>query len=273
MASPSTVTPSDLLVQSLTTFRNDGDARAHELAASVLRKLHASEATPDVSLSDWLLAATGDDAESRARLADFVGFAAHQLASEGPPFDGAHALAWDALVSTADSLNGSGVHPVGRPSFVSDKLFRRLVDEAHVQLSSVSGLGTSRVVGRAGDALAALAVSRQLRETVSSALGFAVKPTYDALFEYDPPGSHVGTHLDADGYEIVFHLLLEQLVGSGDNGHSVLIAHLPKQSAPTRITLAVGDAVVLRGRGTIHSWQPLGDDERRILIAVGFRRA
>jgi hypothetical protein len=255
------VTPSDLLVQSLTTFANDGDASAHELAASVLRELHASGAT------------AGDDAESRARLADFVGYAAHLFASDGPPLEGARAQIWDALISTADSLNGSGVHPVGRPSFVSDKLFRRLVGEAHVQLASVSELGASRIVGRAGDALAAVAVSRQLRETVSSALGFAVKATYDALYEYDPPGSHVGTHVDANGYEIVFHLLLEHLVGAGADGRSVLIAHMPKQSSPTRITLAVGDAVVLRGRGTIHSWQPLGSDERRILIAIGFRRA
>src|SRR5262249_23623080 len=156
------------------------------------------------------------DAESRARLADFVGYAAHLFASDGPPVDGAHALAWDALISTADSLNGSGVHGLGRPSFLSDKLLRRLVDEAHVQLSTASGLGAIRACGRAGDALSAVAVSRQLRETVSSALGFAVEPTYDALYEYDPPRSHVGTHLDADGYEIVFHLLLEHLTGSAE---------------------------------------------------------
>jgi hypothetical protein len=114
-------------------------------------------------------------------------------------------------------------------------------------------------------------VSRQLRECVSAALGFAVVPTYEAVYEYDPPGSHVGTHVDSRAYEIVFHLLLEHASSLGDAGESVLVVHLPGEWSPTRIAVSPGDAVVLRGRGTIHSWQAMGDDDRRTLVAVGFR--
>jgi len=31
-----------------------------------------------------------------------------------------------------------------------------------------------------------------------------------------------------------------------------------------------GEAVALRGRGTIHSWEPLRDDEHRTMTAIGF---
>ena len=93
-------------------------------------------------------------------------------------------------------------------------------------------------------------------------------PTYDALYEYDPPGSHVGIHLDGRGYEIVVHLLVEHTGG----GSSVLTAHLPDTTTPARIELRVGEALILRGRGTIHSWRALGEGERRILVAIGFQR-
>jgi hypothetical protein len=250
VASPS----SELLLDALATFGPD---------AALLRNLRADG---DTTLAERLLASAAGDADRRATVVDFIGHAARSLAPEGvPPADGAAASVWTALVSAADALNGSGVHALGRLPFIDDARCRLLLDEARHQFSSTEELGATRAVARAGDALAALAVSRRLRETVSQALGFAVTPTYDALYEYDPPGSRVGTHVDSREYEVVCHLLLEHT-----GRHSVLVAHLP--SGMARIELRVGGALVLRGRGTIHSWEALGADERRILIAIGFRR-
>ena len=53
---------------------------------------------------------------------------------------------------------------------------------------------------------------------------------------------------------------------------SELIAHLPSATTAARVELRVGEALVLRGRGTLHSWRALGGEERRILTAIGFKR-
>jgi hypothetical protein len=272
VASRSEATSIDLLVDALATFEHDGDSVAHELAAVLRFNLRSSE-DMSLSIAEQLLACAGSDDARRAALADYIGHAARALAPNDEAPDGeASASAWSALVAAAHALNGSGAYALGRLRFVSDAFFRRLVDEAHRQLGSAPGEGASRAIGPAGDALAALAVSRQLRAAVSRALGCAVVPTYDALYEYDPPGSRVRTHVDSGGYEIVVHLLLEHTARDAP-GRSVLIAHLPNEGPSARISLGVGDALALRGRGTVHAWQPLGDDERRILTAIGFRRA
>lgn len=272
MAPPSSSTPSELLIDAMGTFGHGTDAVPREFADELLATLRADDSTGAL-LAQRLVDCAGDGADRRAALVDFVGHAARVLAPyDDPPADGAPASAWLALVAVADSLNGSGAYPLGRPRFISDALFRSLIEESHRQIASSEGLGASRATGQAGDALAALAVSRQLRESVSRAVGFAVIPTYDALYEYDPPGSHVRTHVDSRDYEIVVHLLLEHTSSASGGGVSVLIAHLSGEAAPTRIGLHAGEALVLRGRGTLHSWQALGGDEHRILTAIGFRR-
>ena len=272
MAPPSSSTPSELLIDALATFGPVTDASPPQLAGDLLATLRAQNSIGAL-LEQRLLDCAGDDADRRTALVDFVGHAARVLAPhDDPPVEGAPASAWLALVGVANSLNGSGAYPLGRPHFISDALFRSLLEESHRQIASSEGFGASRVTGQAGDALAALAVSRQLRESVSRVLGFAVTPTYDALYEYDPPGSHVRTHVDSRDYEIVVHLLLEHTSSASGGGVSVLIAHLPGEAAPTRIGVRAGEALVLRGRGTLHSWQALGGDEHRILTAIAFRR-
>jgi hypothetical protein len=48
---------------------------------------------------------------------------------------------------------------------------------------------------------------------------------------------------------------------------------VPGGPAPRRVPIEIGEAVVLQGRGTVHSWEPLAGDEERTLIAVGFASA
>ena len=258
------------LAAALSGVRDPGGPARAALIGELIERLGEAG---DETLGTWLVEFAGPNAERRATMADVIGIAARRLAPDDePPAEGAAAAAWRALVVAADRLHGGGVRALGRLPFVGDDRLALLVAEARAQMPEHSG-GARRTVGNAGDALAALAVSRELREAVSAALGFAVVPTYDAVYEYDPPGSRVRTHVDARDFEIVVHLLLEQASTRGDGGESVLVAHRPGAESPERLRLRPGESVVLRGRGTLHCWEPLGPDERRSLTAIGFQTA
>ena len=221
----------------------------------------------DGELADWLEAFGGPEPERREALADVVSTIVRDLAPEdAPPASGPEAALWRELVILIDRLYGSGVAPLGRLPFISDKLLELLAAEAE---------SAGRRVDRAGEAgrfLASLAVSRKLNAAVADAVGFAVAPTYRAVFLYDIPGSHVKTHVDTREYEVVFHLILDHVIPDGGAG-SALVVHRPGHVEPERVRLRPGEGVALRGRGTIHSWEPMGADERRTLVAVGFHRA
>lgn len=209
----------------------------------------------------------------REQVGDVLGSVARRLAASGEaPAQGAAAEAWDAIAVALDRLFGSGVQHLGRLPFVTDALLDLLLAEARQRLPLRAG--TSRPApGPPGRALAALAVSGKLRRAVEDAFGFAVEPTFDAVYLYDPPGSHVRTHVDTRDYELVVHLVLEHAAPADGSGGSALLAHLPAAREPQRLPVAPGEAVALRGRGTIHSWEPLRDDEHRIMTAIGFARS
>jgi hypothetical protein len=265
---PINPTPAQVLVWSL--WRSPDPRLGEELIAH-LRGAGADASSSGEQLGAWLAAFPGADPERRAAVVDAIGSAARRLTldSDEPPTDTAAAEAWRALVVAADRLHGSGAVALGRLPFVSGELLALLAEEAREQWPASSEPGR-RTTAPAGDVLAALAVSRKLREAVATALGAAATPTYDALYEYDPPGSRVRTHVDARDYEIVVHLLVEQTTAAGAPSSSELVAHLSDAGAPTRLTVRPGEAVVLRGRGTLHAWRPLGPDERRTLTAIGF---
>ena len=183
-----------------------------------------------------------------------------------PPLTGGGADLWPELVILADSLFGSGVAPLGRLPFINDRLLELLAEEAK---------SAGRRVDRAGEAgryLASLAVSRKLCDAVGTAVGIPPAPTHRAVYLYDIPESHVKTHVDTHEYEVVFHLILDHVTPDGDEG-SALVVHRVGEAEPHRVRLQPGEAVALRGRGTIHSWEPMGPDEERSLLAIGFQRA
>jgi hypothetical protein len=221
----------------------------------------------DVELAGWLESFAGPNGERKDALADVVTLIVRDLADGdgGPPTAGAREL-WRELVILTDRLFGSGVAPLGRLPFVGDRLLELLAEEAG---------DAARREDRAGEAgrfLANLAVSRKLRDAVADAVGFPVDPTYRAVYLYDIPGSHVKTHLDTHDYEVVFHLVLDHVVPGGGPG-SALVVHRVGEAEPHRVRVRPGEALTLRGRGTIHSWEPMGPAERRTLVAIGFERA
>lgn len=221
-----------------------------------------------VSIASWveLVAA---ESERVIVVTDALGKAGRLLAPAGiPPADESERDALGAIVWSLDRLHGHGVHALGRLSFIGEDLLAALLEEAHRAQPPDNG-DRRRVTGPAGDVLAALAVSRELRATVSTVLGASAQPTYDALYEFDAPGSFVGPHVDAREYPFVFHLLLDHWRG-GAPASSTLTSFLPDRREPAKTALKAGEGLLLNGRGTLHCWAPLGDDERRTLVAIGY---
>jgi hypothetical protein len=170
-------------------------------------------------------------------------------------------------------MYGSGVVSLGRLDFIGDRLVELLAREARMRLpQAVAG---RRTAGAPGRALASVAASGSLRRALSSAVGHDVVPSGSAVYLHDPPGSHVRTHVDSRSYEFVFHLILEHEVPPDTErlGGSALLVHRPGTVQPERVSLNLGEAVALRGRGSIHSWERLAPGERRTLIGIGFERA
>ena len=238
-----------------------------ELIDELLEQL--DQARPAGGLPAWLAASAGPDGERREVLGDVIGSVARRLAQTGEaPTEGAAGEAWQALATALDRLFGSGVQALGRLPFISDALLELLLAEAQQQLPEQKA--SRHAPGPAGRVLASLAVSPKLREAVATAFGCAVTPTYDAVYLYDPPGSQVRTHVDTRDYELVFHLILQHTLPQDGSPGSALVVHLPAEPEPRRLPVELGEAVALRGRGTIHSWEQLRDDEHRTLIAIGF---
>jgi hypothetical protein len=246
-----------------------GDERRDTLDVALERLA----ALPDLSAAalGGRLAALGDDAREHAALTDLLGLAARTLAPDGDEVaaTGASAAAWRALSIAVDRLHSSGAVALGRLAFLSDALIDGLVREAREKLPERPGDG-ERLYAVAGPLLARLAVSRQLKDALRAAYGAALEPSYDAVYMYDPPGSHVRTHVDNRAYELIWHLVLEHTLPADGSGGSALVTHPPDSTRADRLALAPADSVLLHGRGTLHSWQPLRAGERRTLIGVGY---
>lgn len=165
------------------------------------------------------------------------------------PRTSAAAASLPAIPATAAS--STALSALGRLPFGGDRLLAELAAEAERQQPD----------GAPGDVLRRLAVSRQLREAVTTALGVAVVPTYHALYQYHAPGRPLRPHRDGDGYPLVFHLVVAQ-EGSG--------SVLQVEGCPEPWRPSPGEGFVLRGQEAVHGWTTLAPDERRTLVAVGF---
>jgi hypothetical protein len=225
----------------------------------------------DGHLAEQIAAAASKDCQMRAAVTDVISAVARRLAPDDDPPDASSSegALWRALVSAADRLYGGGVAMLGRLPFLSDGLLEAMRVEARSALPALRS-STGRDTGPAGRLLAHLAVSRKLQEAIGAGLGRPVSPALRAVYLYDPPGSHVRTHLDRDEYEITLHVVLEHVRGPGGPRGSALVTHLPGEIGPTRLRIASGEAVALCGRGTLHSWQRLAPHEHRTMIGIGW---
>lgn len=156
-----------------------------------------------------------------------------------------------ASATPATAASSPPFQLLGRLPFVGDRLLAELAVEAERQ----------RPDGSPGPVLRRLAVSRQLREAVSAALGTEVAPTYNALYQYHEAGSPLRRHRDGPGYDLVFHLTV---------AHERPTSVLTVEGCDDAVSLPPGEGLVLRGQDVVHGWAPLTPGERRTLVAVGF---
>jgi hypothetical protein len=264
----------DALRELREALRYDWDRTLAQVVEDLLEALSGLEpAAPASQASERMAAVAVARGDRRASVADIVGEIARRLGSEdGAPATTHSTAAWQALITTADRLYGSGVAPMGRLPFISDRLLELMLDEAREHLPQPAPPST-RSVASGGRALASLAVSGKLQKAVSGALGIPVASGYHALYAYDPPESHVRVHLDSREYEFIFHMVLEHRIPADGSAGSALVAHLPERAEPSRTWLRPGEGVALCGRGTIHSWQPLQRGESRTLVDIALVRA
>ncbi|MEQ1728304.1 MAG: hypothetical protein ABL982_07965 [Vicinamibacterales bacterium] len=222
---------------------------------------------PERSLGLQLTTYVERHPDRRDWLTDRMRHAARSLAVHGkPPRTRARMLAWQALILAARRLHTGRLVRLRRRSFLSDRGWQALREEAR-RLAPV--MPTRRThYSSPGPVLQRLAVDRRLQRNVSRAIGFAVEPAHTAVYMYDPPRAHMPPHLDSSDFEIVVHVVLEH-DGWTRAQSSALIVHHPHRDV--RCAVAPGAAVVLAGRGAVHQWEPLGAQERRTLIGIGFR--
>lgn len=150
----------------------------------------------------------------------------------------------------ATAASSSPFQLLGRLPFVGDRLLAELAAEGERQ----------RPDGSPGPVLRRLAVSRQLREAVGEAVGTAVVPTYNALYQYHEAGTRLPRHRDGPGYDFVLHLTVTH-----ERPASVLTVE-----GHGDVALPPGESLILRGQDVLHGWAPLTPGERRTLVAVGF---
>jgi hypothetical protein len=211
------------------------------------------------------------DADERRRLAlaDLLGLAARALALDGRvPSDAAGAAAWRATLTTVDRLYGGGAHRLGRLRFIDDeRLIALLVEAAQSQRTANA---EAQQLGDPGPALRDLAVDPQLAAAVSDAVGFSVTPSYRAVYMYFAPGARIQPHVDHADYEVIFHLTLEHVPPEDGSGRAALVV-FRLDEPPLRVELAPGEAIALRGRGSIHTREPINAGEHWTTLAIGFK--
>jgi hypothetical protein len=251
-------------------LRDEEPAALDALLAHLGRDLDPPPGGPGAAswLQRRLVAFAAANPRAFGPLADLLGHAARGLAATGaPPTDGAGLAAWRATLATTERLYGGGWRRLGRPPFLDGVRLERLLAEARrVRHRTVA---VARRVADPGPALRELAADRRLAAAVSEALGVAVAPGDRAVYLDLAPGARVEPHVDGGDFEVSFHLTLAHDPPPDAPRRAALVVFRADER-PERIELAPGEALALRGRGTVHARERLAPDERWTALAIGF---
>jgi hypothetical protein len=255
------------LRESARVLRDDEPAVLEALLAHLARRPAASAA----QLERRLVAFAAASPHAFVPLADLLGLAARGLAPAGePPSDPAGADAWHATLATAERLYGGGVRRLGRLPFLDgDRLAGLLAESNRARKRTVA---PGQRLAEPGPVLRELAVDRRLARAVSEAFGIPVEPAYRAVSVDYCPGALVEPHVDHADYETIVHLTLAHEPPADGRARAALVVFHPERP-PARVELAPGEALTLRGRGSIHCRERLGPGEWWSTLAIGFRPA
>jgi hypothetical protein len=212
----------------------DADAvRAREAAATLSAALAASPDAEPATVADRC----GVDREG---LADALSHAADYVVDIG------------ALVALAAHL-----HPAGwwwtEP--------RRIFDDG--LLDALRAEAASTVPTEETPVLAALRAAEVVADAAGRAAGRTLVPAQAAAYQFD---EELPIHLDREPFSFVLHVVIEHHCPGGAQAGRLRVLGAAGEEW---LSPAVGEGLVLAGRGTLHCWEPLADGEHRTMIAIG----
>jgi hypothetical protein len=111
--------------------------------------------------------------------------------------------------------------------------------------------------------LAALCASDAIADAASRAAGRPLVPSLMATYQIDEA---FGIHLDREAFPFVFDVVIEHRCPEGVEAAPLRVLG---PGGEQRLAPGVGEGLVLAGRGTLHSWEPLADGEHRTMITIG----
>jgi hypothetical protein len=218
----------------------------------------ALHGTPDADASRACQAArilsaalSADPGADPAAVADACGVDPEGLADAIP-----HAADYTDELSPLVAL-AAHLHPAGW--WWTDPL--RIFDDA--LLDALRAEAQPTVTTDTAPVLAALCTSDAVADAASRAAGRPLVPSLSAAFQFD---EELPIHLDREPFHFVLHVVIEHYHPPGAPGARL------RMLGPTgeqRLAPGVGEGLVLAGRGTLHCWEPLAEDERRTMIAIG----
>jgi hypothetical protein len=215
---------------------SDADAvRARQAAHAMSAALTAAPGADPATLAD-------ECGVDRDALADVLSHAADYVADIGP------------LVALAAHL-----HPAGwwwtEPLRIFDV---GLLDALRAEASADATTDEAPV-------LSALCASDAVADAAGRAAGQALVPALAAAYQFD---EELPIHLDREPFTFVMHVVIEHRCPDGAQAARLQVLG---PAGEEWLSPGVGEGLVLAGRGTLHRWAPLAEDEHRTMIAIGLR--
>lgn len=203
--------------------------------------------------------------EIKKPLGVLITYAGGGLAPDGlPPSDPLLAAAFGTAVRVFSRLYPSGVHPLGRLSFVGPRRLAELLAETrvHVRRGRKSSGRRPGLKGRE------LAVDPRLMAAVGRKVRYAVAPGFEARYLfYSKPGDFFWPHPDDPMYHVNVLLCLERTLPA-DGGRPSCFYAYDADGALRRVDLKPGGALAVEARGVLHGREPLRRGERVTLLSI-----
>jgi hypothetical protein len=183
--------------------------------------------------------------------------------------------AWRAMVDEIAGLRPSRFSIVGRPAFLTDRWFERLVAEARALRAGSRPTGSHKSqagqrIATPGPAGTTFVRHRGWRELLWETLAFEPQPPYHVSYlYYDTAGAYIAPHVDDPDFAVNILVVLERSP-LGDAG-SATVLHPPGRE-PVRAVLQPGEAVVLEAEGLVHSREPVCEGETVTVMTIGYAR-
>jgi hypothetical protein len=233
VAGPDLASAFDAIATALDGATDADAARACEAARSMGAGLRANPAADPVSVYDGCAVDGEGLADALSHVADY------------------------AVDMTALALLAAHLHPAGW--WWTDP--RQIFDDE--LLDALRAEARPMVTADDAPVLAALCASDAVADAASRAAGRRLVPSRSAAYQIDEA---FGIHLDREPFPFVFDVVVEHRCPEGAQGARLQVFGPTGQQ---RLVPGVGEGLVLAGRGTLHSWEPLTEGEHRIMITIG----